>query len=121
MAYRLVFGYAFVRRQSEQNSSLQLLQGAAVKVLRFSSLGCSLDQFLCTRPCYVIGGDSDTSASIKRCENRIGPFVTRRAELPTGRFEANVRMTRSQFARRRGGCGEEYKALGAGEKSLELF
>ena len=31
----------------------------------------------------------------------------RRAELPTGRFEANVRMTRSKFARRRGGCGEE--------------
>jgi hypothetical protein len=26
---------------------------------------------------------------------------TRRAELPTGRFEANVRMTRSKFARRR--------------------
>jgi len=25
----------------------------------------------------------------------------RRAELPTGRFEANVRMTRSKFARRR--------------------
>ena len=46
---------------------------------------------------------------------------TSRAELPTGRFEANVRMTRSKFARRRGGCGEEYKALGAGGKSLELF
>jgi hypothetical protein len=46
---------------------------------------------------------------------------TKRAELPTGRFEANVRMTRSKFARRRGGCGEEYKALGAGGKSLELF
>ena len=26
MAYRLVFGYAFVRRKSEQNSSLQLLK-----------------------------------------------------------------------------------------------
>ena len=73
MAYRLVLGYAFVRRESEQNSSLQLLQGAAVEVLRFSSLGCSLDQFLCTRPCHVIGGDSDTSASIKRCE--LVPFA----------------------------------------------
>ena len=72
MAYRLVLGYAFVRRESEQNSSLQLLHGAAVEVLRVSSLGCSLDQFLCTRPCHVIGGDSDTSASIKRCENSIG-------------------------------------------------
>jgi hypothetical protein len=68
MAYRLVLGYAFVRRKSEQNSSLQLLHGTAVEVLRFSSLGCSLDQFLCTRPCHVIGGDSDTSASIKRRE-----------------------------------------------------
>ena len=68
MAYRLVLGYAFVRRESEQNSSLQLLQGAAVEVLRVSSLGCSLDQFLCARPCHVIGGDSDTSASIKRRE-----------------------------------------------------
>jgi hypothetical protein len=26
---------------------------------------------------------------------------TRRAELPTGRFEANVRMTRAKFARKR--------------------
>src|ERR1700730_2765948 len=68
MAYRLVFPYAFVRGESEQNSSLQLLQVAAVEVLPFSSLGCSLDQFPCTRPCHVIGGDSDTSASIKRCE-----------------------------------------------------
>jgi hypothetical protein len=45
----------------------------------------------------------------------------RRAELPTGRFEANVRMRRSKFARRRRGCGKEYKALGDGGKSLELF
>jgi len=41
--------------------------------------------------------------------------------VPTGRFEANVRMTRSKFARRRGGCGEEYKALGAGEKVWNCF
>jgi hypothetical protein len=46
---------------------------------------------------------------------------TSRAELPTGRFEANVRMTRSKFARRRGGCGEEYKALGLGEKVWNCF
>jgi hypothetical protein len=68
MAHRLVLRYAFVRRESEQNSSLQLPQGAAVEVLQFSPLGCSLDQLLCTHPCHVIGGDSDTSASIKRCE-----------------------------------------------------
>ena len=31
-------------------------------------MGCSLDQFICARSCHVIGGDSDTSASIKRRE-----------------------------------------------------
>ena len=46
---------------------------------------------------------------------------TSRAELLTGRFEANVRMTGSKCARRRGGCGEEYKALEAAGKGLEPF
>src|SRR5438105_1366371 len=41
-------GYAFVRRESEQKSSLQLLQGASVEVLRFKSMGCSLDRLLFT-------------------------------------------------------------------------
>ena len=55
-------------RNLSKTAHFQCSGCAAVEVLRFSSLGCSLDQVLCTRPCHVIGGDSDTSASIKRRE-----------------------------------------------------
>jgi len=67
LAIRLLFAYAFGRPESEQNSSLQ---GAAVEVLRFSSLVTAWTNFSAHAVCHVIGGDSDTSASIKRCETR---------------------------------------------------
>jgi hypothetical protein len=74
-------------KNSEQNSSLRLLWGAAVEVLRISPLGCSLDQVVWTRPCHVIGGDSDTSASfeVKRVQTIHRTVSTARGlALPLG-------------------------------------
>jgi hypothetical protein len=78
MAIRLLFAYAFGRPESEQNSSLQLLQGAAVEVLRFSSLVTGLNQFLCTRRCHVIGGDKALPREpAKTAARRLHPPVER--------------------------------------------
>jgi hypothetical protein len=46
-----VLGYAFVRRESEQNSSLQLLQGAAVEVPTSQFIGLQLGPLRTPVPC----------------------------------------------------------------------
>jgi hypothetical protein len=61
-------------RFSSLHQSVACAQRAAQKPPAGNGrLRVGLDQFLCARPCHVIGGDSDTSASIKRCE--IVPFA----------------------------------------------
>jgi hypothetical protein len=66
MAYRLVLGYAFVRRESEQNSSLELLQGAAVEVLRFSSLGVIAGLSSFQGPCsYLRRSETNPAANLR--------------------------------------------------------
>ena len=66
VAYRLILAYAFVRRESEQNSSLQLLQGAAVEVLRFSSLGVIAGLSSFQGPCsYVRRSGANPAANLR--------------------------------------------------------
>jgi hypothetical protein len=48
--YRLEFAYAFVRRESEQNSSLQLLRVCGSRGPTIQFMSSSLDQLLCARP-----------------------------------------------------------------------
>jgi hypothetical protein len=60
MTYRLVFGYAFVRRESEQNSSLQLLQVRSSRGPTIQFIGLQLGPTSLHTPLPLIEGDSDT-------------------------------------------------------------
>jgi hypothetical protein len=61
VAYRLVLGYALVRRGSEQNSSLQLIAGR-------SSRGLQLGPISLRTPLPCDRTESDTFESVKRRE-----------------------------------------------------